>query len=117
MNATVFEVPTAELEDVRSKALSRIFKSQFLADVTIMNDIDEFQAHKIILSTMSPIFKKIFERSPPQQHTILYLNKAKSKHIKSLIDFIYTGKAEVEVSDCVVQHLPRLVPDCLAEVQ
>ena len=99
MNATVFEVPTAELEDVRSKALSRIFKSRFLADVTIMNDIDEFQAHKIILSTMSPIFKKIFERSPPQQHTILYLNKAKSKHIKSLIDFIYTGKAEVEVSD------------------
>jgi len=98
MDSTVFQVPIAELEDVRSKALSRIFNSQFLVDVTIMNDVEEFQAHKIILSTMSPIFKKIFERCPPQQHTILFL-KAKSQHIKSLIDFIYTGRAKVEVCD------------------
>ena len=98
MSSSVLEIPSLELQTIRASNLSNILSKRQLIDVTITNDKDEFHAHKLILSTMSPILRKILMKNI-QQHTVLFLRNTKSILIKAMIDFIYTGRAEIEMDE------------------
>ena len=97
VRTTVLKVDPSEFYTLRSSALLENLNENRFVDVTIVTESEEFQAHKVILSSVSPVLKRIFDRNN-QQHPLLYMRATKSQHIKALIDFIYQGQAVVEVS-------------------
>ena len=97
MGPSLFQVPRQEFDSEKSKVINDIFNKSQLADVTLLNGRDEFSAHKLILASVSPVLRSVFERS--SQNPILFLRGTESRHIKSMLSFIYTGEASVEVRD------------------
>ena len=73
------------------------FRYEF-TDVTLVCDDDQIEAHKIILSSSSLFFKRIFKRNK-QTHPIVILEGLKTKMFKNILDYIYTGEATVETED------------------
>ena len=71
--STKFQVDKVEFEQERTKVFQSLLKQLSLTDVTLVNDEDlEISVHKIILSSISPVLRKIFERRP-QEQPILFL--------------------------------------------
>ena len=78
-----------------SNTFKNLFSETDFADVTLVSDdLQQIQAHKIILSASSPILKKILRRNP-QQHPIIYLTGIAYTEMYSLINFIYLGRTQV----------------------
>ena len=98
LSATKFQISSEDQESNRSRVLQDILsQSQFL-DVTLVNDDREWGAHKLILSTVSPVLRRILDRGP-QYHPLLYLRGAKSSNIEALLKFVYYGETSVQVAD------------------
>ena len=101
LSATKFQISSEDQESNRSRVLQDILsQSQFL-DVTLVNDDREWGAHKLILSTVSPVLRRILDRGPqtPQHHPLLYLRGTKSSNIEALLEFVYYGETSVQVAD------------------
>ena len=67
-------------------------------DVTLCcdNGTDLVPAHKKILASCSPIFRKILSHQKyNQQNTFLYLKGIHLKEVKAVLDFIYHGEVNV----------------------
>ena len=93
----------------RSKELQEILENQKLLDVTFLTETEEISAHKLILSTASPVLRNIFERSS-ERHPLVFMKGSKLSHIRTLLDFIYKGEALVDGNDlsdfiCLVNDL------------
>ena len=93
----------------RSKELLEILENQKLLDVTFLTETEEISAHKLILSTASPVLRNIFERSS-ERHPLVFMKGSKLSHIRTLLDFIYKGEALVDDNDlsdfiCLVNDL------------
>jgi len=66
------------------------------SDVTLAVEGGELiQAHRIILSAISPVFKNIFKTSS-HPHPIMYLRGIDHTNFSSIMDFAYLGEASVE---------------------
>ena len=64
------------------------------SDVMLVSDDQiQFNAHKIVLSACSPVFKKIIERSS-NHHPLIYLRGIQSYEIESIIQFMYHGEGK-----------------------
>jgi len=63
-------------------------------DVTLVCNEDQIQAHKVILSASSPFFRSILKRNP-HTHPLIYLRGVKLNNLQSVLDFMYTGEANV----------------------
>ena len=97
--STKFQVDKVEFEQERTKLFQCFLKEQSLTDVTLVNDDDlEISAHKVILSSISPVLRRIFERRP-QDQPVLFLRGVKSDHLRALVDYIYTGEASIDVNN------------------
>ena len=69
------------------------------SDVTLVSDDDKhIKSHKFILSSCSPGFRKILVNNP-HQHPLIYLDNVKHEDLRSIIDFMYLGEAEVAQDD------------------
>ena len=98
LSSTKFQISSEDQESNRSRVLQDILsQSQFL-DVTLVNDDREWGAHKLILSTVSPVLRRILDRGP-QHHPLLYLRGAKSSNIEALLKFVYYGETSVQMAD------------------
>ena len=68
-------------------------------DITLVTfDDKQINAHKIILSSFSPLFRNIIDRNPHQK-PIIYLKDITHTHLLLLLKFIYIGSCEVKASD------------------
>merc|ERR1712043_86438 len=62
------------------------------SDVTLVSDDQtQFEAHKIVLSACSPVFKKIIDNNP-SQHPLIYLRGIQSYELESILQFMYLGE-------------------------
>ena len=61
-------------------------------------DGQQMEAHKIILASSSPFFKKILQKSK-YPHPLIYLRGFQSKDVMSILDFLYFGEANICVED------------------
>merc|ERR1711983_278674 len=66
-----------------------------LFDITLACDDGQLEAHKVILSASSNFFRQIIKRNP-HPHPLLYLKGVDIDVCKSLLDFMYLGKAKVK---------------------
>ena len=65
------------------------------ADVTLASeDGQRVEAHKVVLTTTSPFFKNLL-KSNRHQHPIIYMRAMKSEDLVAIMDFLYSGEANV----------------------
>ena len=77
-------------------AFKNLWTSGDFTDVTLAcADGEQVKAHKVILSSCSPFFKKILLDNS-HQHPLIYMKGCDMKYIKELLQFVYTGEVEVE---------------------
>jgi hypothetical protein len=66
-----------------------------LTDVTLVSeDGQQFEAHKVILSTSSPVLSNIL-KTTSQSYPFIMLMGFQAKELHVLIDFMYSGTANV----------------------
>ena len=64
-------------------------------DVTMAcEDGQRVEAHKVVLTTTSPFFKNLL-KSNRHQHPIIYMRSMKSEDLVAIMDFLYSGEANV----------------------
>ena len=66
------------------------------SDVTLLSDdLQQYRAHKIILSKSSEFFQKVLETIPPFSGNILFLKGIDGNVLKCMLKFIYEGTVSV----------------------
>ena len=71
-----------------------LFEDKLFADVTIKCGDAEFKAHKAILASQSPVFKKMLESDMKEQRTnVIEISDVDQAVISDMLAYIYTGSA------------------------
>ena len=84
-----------------STSYNKLREDTEFSDVTLAcEDSKIIEAHRIILSASSPVFKEILS-SNKNQHPIIYMKGVKYKYFTSIIEFIYHGEVTVHQEDLV----------------
>ena len=90
-----FSLKWNDFQENMCSAFSTLRDDTTFTDVTLVSeDGQHLQAHKVILSASSPFFKNILMMNK-HPSPLIYLKGFKAKELKSLIDFMYHGMADV----------------------
>ena len=96
---SAFQLAWKEFNSCTSSTFKDLYTDTDFTDVTLATDDDkQIKAHKVILSSCSSFFRRILLNNP-HQHPLLYLKGVKFAQLKSIIQFIYLGQAEVNQDD------------------
>ena len=84
-----------ESQSSLAPALQQLRQSGELLDVTLVSeDGTAVEAHRLVLSASSPVFRAMLGRHS-QTQAIVFLPGASSSHLNSILDFLYTGETSV----------------------
>jgi len=78
-----------------------LLQQELLTDVTVWCGDRVFDAHRLVLSACSPLFKSMLTRQPPRlrrspDHTpIVFLRDVSPVHFERLLQFMYCGEVRV----------------------
>ena len=76
-------------------AFQNLWTSGDFTDVSLAcADGEQVKAHKVILSSCSPFFKKLLLQNT-HQYPLIYMKGIDTQYLKSLLKFIYTGEVEI----------------------
>ena len=76
------------------KDIKCLYQDVSFADVTITCDGKEFRAHKVILATQSPVFKKMFEIDMKERRSgVIEVSDITPAVMSDLLAYLYTGTA------------------------
>lgn len=94
------ELIYADFKDELLHKLNELRERNILCDTTIRAQGRDFPAHKCVLSAASPYFRAKFT-SPLQENesSLVELQEAKSTTISDVLQFIYTGEANIHSSN------------------
>ncbi|XP_008553467.1 speckle-type POZ protein-like [Microplitis demolitor] len=72
-------------------------KNYQLSDVVVKVENDEFPAHKLVLASHSPVFRRMFntDMKEAKENCVNFIN-FETEVIKEVLKFMYTGKVEAE---------------------
>ena len=89
-----FDLFQKHVGEARSK-----MKANEFCDVTLVsNDNCRFEAHKVILSSSSEVFKNLLVNER-HTHPLIFMSGTKGAVLQAVLDFIYSGEAQVEEED------------------
>ena len=83
-----------DFKDNISHAFGDLRKEYDLLDVTLACEDGQVEAHKVVLASLSPLFKDIFQKNK-HAHPVVYMKGFKSSDLSAVLDFIYFGEANV----------------------
>ena len=71
------------------------------SDVTLVSeDLQEFQAHKLVLSACSTFFQHILQsRQQQREGLVLFLSSVNSQDLSKILEFVYQGTLNVPVDE------------------
>lgn len=78
--------------------LSTLREMERYTDVTVACDGKFYPAHKLVLSTCSDYFLKMFERTPCK-HPIIVVKDVECRDIEALLSYMYAGVVSVAQND------------------
>ena len=82
-------------ENINS-AFGSLRKDSDFSDVTLScEDGQQIEAHKVILSVSSPLFKNLLKRASKHSHPLIYMRGMKYEDLTAIVDFLYYGEANV----------------------
>ena len=97
-----FNLSFDQFETTTTNTFKDLLTDEQFTDVTLAcADDQQIKAHKVILSSCSPLFRKILKNNP-HQHPLIYLNEINFAELQSVINFIYLGQTEVHQADLEV---------------
>ena len=73
-----------------------------LVDVTLACEDGQLEAHKVILSSGSPFFKRLLMKmkmNNKQMHPFLFMRGLKTRQLTTMVDFIYLGEVNIHQED------------------
>ena len=78
-----------------AEARNKMKADEFCDVILVSQDSGQFAAHKVILASSSEVFKNILVnvRHP---HPLIFLSGVKSTVLQAVLDFIYSGEAQIE---------------------
>ena len=80
-------------------AFGRLREDNKFSDVTLVcRDGQQMEAHKVILAVSSPFFEKILQTNK-HPHPLIYFKGFHSQDFVAILDFLYTGEANVNQED------------------
>jgi len=97
MGAEKFCLRWNDFETNLSTAFRDLRTDKDLFDVTLSCGADTLQAHKLVLSACSDLFRGMFKKSLPVVggHAILYLRGVQAADMQAVLDFMYHGEVSV----------------------
>ena len=60
----------------------------------VSEDLVQLSAHKVVLSSCSPVFKQLI-KSSTHPHPVLFLRGVKTRGLEYILDFIYYGQVDI----------------------
>ena len=90
-----------DFKDNVKTAFGNLRDDKYFTDVTLASeDGQQVEAHKMILAASSPFFQQVLER---HKHPcpLLYMKGLKSEDLLAVVDFLYSGEANVEEDNLV----------------
>ena len=90
-----------DFQENSKAAFENLRDDKNFTDVTLVSeDGEQVEAHKIILAASSPFFQQVLER---HKHPcpLLYMKGLKSEDLLAVVDFLYSGEANVEEDNLV----------------
>ena len=88
-----------EFQQNFTSSFQELWKENYLSDITLVCDDDQhIQAHKIILTTCSPIFKSMLQKNK-HSHPMIFMRGIKSNQLRLLLEFMYLGETSVYQED------------------
>ena len=84
-----------DFKENATTAFGSLREDNDFADVTLAcEDGEQVEAHKVILASSSPFFKKLLKRNK-HTHPLIYMRGLKSEDLLAIVDFLYCGEANV----------------------
>ena len=84
-----------DFKDNVNSAFGDLREEKDFSDVTLAcEDGQQVEAHKMILAASSPFFQKLL-RQNKHPHPLIYMRGIKSDELSAIVDFLYTGEANV----------------------
>ena len=78
-----------------SESFATLREEEDLFDVTLVSeDLIQLSAHKVVLSSCSPVFKQLI-KSSTHPHPVLFLRGVKTRGLEYILDFIYYGQVDI----------------------
>ena len=85
-------------EDNIKTVFTELRENQDNVDVTLACEEDQIQAHKVIVSSFSPILDAILKRQR-NNHPVIYLKGIKSVDLTNVVNFMYEGQVSLAASN------------------
>ena len=83
-------------EEDLALSLQKLRADGDFSDVTLVcEDGGQFGAHRVILASLSPVFKSIFKRNYHHPHPLMYMRGVNSSPLGQVLLFLYRGAVEV----------------------
>ncbi|XP_078354444.1 kelch-like protein 7 [Oculina patagonica] len=83
-----------------TQQLNEMRENDILCDTTIRAHGEDFPAHKCVLSAASQYFRALYTSQMKQtESNVVDLQEAKSPTISDVLQFIYTGKVSIDLSN------------------
>ena len=90
-----FNLSWKDFQSNVSQSLSTLREEEDFFDVTLVSDdLQQFPAHKVVLSSCSPVWKNLL-RSSKHSHPMLYIRGVKNMELKYILDFAYSGEVTI----------------------
>ena len=96
--AGLYQIKNSDLFQNVFQLFDDLRGSDEIFDVTLACDDYTVQAHKVILSASSTFFREVI-RSSKHPIPYIYLKGVGRNHLKSIVDYIYTGEAQIPYED------------------
>jgi hypothetical protein len=85
-----------DYRNLASNTFRYLLSDKEFTDVTLVCDDDvQIDAHKIVLSSASKFFRRVFVKNPHPK-PLIYLKGLRYEDVKSILEFIYLGETEVK---------------------
>ena len=99
MSTTKYSLEWNEFESMAEKTYKDLLCDNNFTDVTLACDDDkQINAHKIILSSCSPFFERLFMKNS-NKDLLIYLKGVTFSDLELVMRFVYLGEAEIDQLD------------------
>jgi len=104
MASDIINISHEQFNEFTGSVFNILYSAHEFTDVTLVCDEDkQIEAHKVILSSSSKLFRRILIKNR-HKHPLIYLNGVSYEILQSIVQFLYIGQVDISKD-----HLPLFI--------